>query len=205
MKIEVLKSKQKEILPYLYSFAEFRLVGGTALALQLGHRTSVDFDLFTEKDLPKGLVTKVKRVFRGSKVLQSINLPEQQSLAVDGVKIDFVSHKFPFILEPLVFQKLKMAQISEIAVMKAFTLNFRGTYKDYVDLYFILKEGYSSLGQILEIGEKKYGDEFNFRLFLEQLLYIEETRRTEIEFLRGDVTEEEIKKFFKQEISQLKL
>ena len=141
MKIEVLKSRQQEIFPYLRDFKEFVLVGGTALALQMGHRVSVDFDLFTENDLSARLLSKTKRIFRGCKVSISIKLPEQFTVKIDDVKVDFVSHKFPFILSPIEFKKVKIAQVPEIAAMKAYTLNFRGSNKDCVDLYFILKEG----------------------------------------------------------------
>lgn len=205
MKLEALKSKQKEILPHLYNFKDFHLVGGTGLALQLGHRTSDDFDLFTAKELPKGLANKARKIFRGYKIRQLINIPEQLSVEVNGVKIDFVSDKFALVFKPLIFQKLAIAQVSEIAAMKAYVLNFRGTYKDYIDLYFILNEGYCSLEQISEIGKKKYGDEFNFRLFLEQLLYIEEVPLVKIEFLRDDVNEKIIKEFFQTQIAKIKL
>lgn len=205
MKIEVLKSKQQEILPWLKEFKDFYLVGGTALALQMGHRVSIDFDLFTENDLSAGLLSKIKRVFRGRKVAVSIRLPEQLTVKVDDLKIDFVSHKFAFILPPLEFKKVKIAQIPEIAAMKAFALNFRGSNKDYIDLYFILKEKHSSLQEIVEIGERKYGNEFNFRLFLEQLLYLDGLKRVEIEFLRERVSEKQMIDFFAKEIKNLKL
>ena len=205
MKIETLKSKQQEILPWLKEFRGFYLVGGTALALQMGHRVSVDFDLFTAGDLPTGLLNRVKKVFKGYKVSVVIKLPEQLSVKVNDVKIDFVNHRFAFILPPLEFKKVKIVQISEIAAMKAFALNFRGSNKDYVDLYFILKEKYSSLSEIAEIGERKYGNEFNFRLFLEQLLYLDGLKKVEIEFLRDKVSEKQMIDFFTKEIKNLKL
>ncbi|MDO8524621.1 MAG: hypothetical protein Q7R99_03260 [bacterium] len=89
--------------------------------------------------------------------------------------------------------------------MKAYALNFRGATKDYFDLYFILKEKYSSLQEIREIGEKKYKAEFNFRLFLEQLLYLEGLKNNEVEFLKPEPTKEQMKKFFEQEISKIRL
>lgn len=205
MKIEALKSKQQEILPYLKEFKDFYLVGGTALALQMGHRVSVDFDLFTESNLPIGLLNKIKIVFRGCKIAVSVKLPEQLTVKVDDMKIDFVSHKFAFVLPPLEFKKVKIAQIPEIAAMKAFVLNFRGSDKDYIDLYFILKEKHSSLQEIAKIGERKYGDEFNFRLFLEQLLYLDGLKRVEIEFLRDKVSEKQMIDFFTREIKNIKL
>lgn len=205
MKIEVLKLKQKAVWPGLKAFKDFRLVGGTALALQMGHRVSVDFDLFSNKPFSARLYSKIKREFLAFSFKRTINLPQQLSVLVNDVKIDFVYDKFKFVQPAIKFQGVQMATIAEIAAMKAFTLNFRGSNKDYLDLYFILKEGHSTLEEIEKMADKKYGDEFNFRLFLEQLLYVEETRKREIEFLKKEVSEEKIKEFFKREIKKIKL
>ncbi|MDO8524518.1 MAG: nucleotidyl transferase AbiEii/AbiGii toxin family protein [bacterium] len=205
MQIEVLKSKQQEILLSLNQFKDFYLVGGTALALQMGHRLSVDFDLFTEKELPAGLFNKAKKMFLGFKVSTSLKLPTQLSIMVNDVKIDFVQDEFGLLLKPIEFKKLKIAQIPEIAAMKAYALNFRGATKDYFDLYFILKEKYVNLQEIREIAEKKYKADFNFRLFLEQLLYLEGLKNNEVEFLKLEPSKEQMKKFFEQEILKLKL
>ncbi|MDD4989970.1 MAG: nucleotidyl transferase AbiEii/AbiGii toxin family protein [Candidatus Pacebacteria bacterium] len=205
MQIEVLKSKQKEIFPALNQFKEFYLVGGTALALQMGHRISVDFDLFTKKKLPSGLFEKAKRIFLGFKVSTSLKLPNQLAIKVNDVKIDFVHDEFGLLLKPIEFKKLKIAQIPEIAAMKAYALNFRGSTKDYFDLYSILKEKRASLQEIENIARRKYKNEFNFRLFLEQLLYLEGLRNDEVEFLKPEPSKEQMKKFFEQEISKIKL
>lgn len=203
MKIEVLKSKQKTIWPGLKAFKDFRLVGGTALALQMGHRMSVDFDLFSEKPLSARIYSQVKREFSGFLVSRLVNLADQLTVKVNDVKIDFVYDKFKFVQPVIRFQGIQVATIAEIAAMKAYTLSFRGSNKDYVDLYFILQEKHITLEQIGAMAEKRYGNEFNFRLFLEQLLYIEETRKEPIEFLKRDVSEAEAKKFFKKEIKKM--
>ena len=84
-------------------------------------------------------------------------------------------------------------------------LNFRGTFKDYVDLYFILKYKYSSLKEIKKIAEKKYKNEFNFRLFLEQLIYLEDIKEGKIEFLGEKVSKPEMQKFFEEEVQKLSI
>jgi len=204
MKLEALKLEQREIFSKLDKFTNFHLVGGTALALQIGHRISVDFDLFSKKDIPKSLIAKVKRVFRGSKIENILNHSEQLICKVDGIKIDFVKYKFPLILGLNKFKKVKIIKIPEIAAMKAYTLNYRGTYKDYIDLYFILKDSHTSLEKIKEISEKKYKNEFNFRLFLEQLIYLKDIKIEKIEFLEEKVDREKIEEFFKKEIRKYK-
>ncbi len=105
---EVVTSKAKQIFDRLSHFPDFYLAEGTGLALQLGHRISVDFDLFWRKNIPDDLLSKVRRVYK-----------------------DFE------IIPPL-----------EIAAMKAYALGRRATLKDYIDLYFILKEKANSLQEI---------------------------------------------------------
>jgi len=82
-------------------------------------------------------------------------------------------------------------------------LNYRGTLKDYIDLYFILKNKYVSLKEIKKLAEKKYKDEFNFRLFLEQLVYLEGLREEKIEFLRKKVGKKQMQEFFEKEIRKI--
>lgn len=94
--------------------------------------------------------------------------------------------------------------IKEIAATKAYTIGRRGSYKDYVDLYFVLKDQHASLKEIIEIAEKKYGADFNGRLFLEQLVYLEDIQDTEILFLKEHVTKNQIGEFFVQKIQESK-
>jgi len=93
--------------------------------------------------------------------------------------------------------------IKEIAASKAYTIGRRGSYKDYIDLYYILFENYSDLNEIIEISEKKYKDEFNSRLFLEQLIYLDDITDEEIIFLKDKISREVLKDFFKKEIQKI--
>lgn len=203
MKIETIKLEQREILPELKPFYEFYLVGGTALALQIGHRVSVDLDLFTSDDLPRDLWHRINRIFKCFHINRIVNTSEQLSVVVGKVKIDFVSHKFPFVFKPKQYRGVKIASPAEIALMKAFTLSFRGTNKDYIDLYFLIKGGHISLKKIAELGKKKYKDEFNFNLFLQQLLWLEDLKIEKLEFLKEKVSEEQVRQFFKKEIAKI--
>ena len=98
-----------------------------------------------------------------------------------------------------------MLKIPEIAAMKAHTLDKRPAMKDYVDLYFILKRGYLDLKKIIDLADKKYKEEFNARLFLEQLIYLEDVREVKINFLEKPVSKTQIQKFFEEEIKKIKL
>jgi hypothetical protein len=83
---EVLTKKAKEILPALRNFNDFYLAGGTALALQIGHRISVDFDLFLEKEIDKNLFSKIKKIFNGNEIVLFVNNSDELTVFVDGPK-----------------------------------------------------------------------------------------------------------------------
>lgn len=205
MKLAILKSEQKKVFEKLKYFSEFYLVGGTALALQIGHRISLDFDLFTKKEIPAGLLNKARRIFKEFKIKIIVNHSEQLSLKINETKVDFVKYNFPLVLDLIEFSGTKILPVAEIAAMKARALNYRGTLKDYVDLYFVLKDKYATLKEIKEITGKKYGDEFNFRLFLEQLIYLKDIETERIQFLKKEITKDEIQRFFEKEIKKIKI
>ncbi len=136
MHLEVLKSKQREILSKLKNFPSFYLRGGTALALQIGHRISIYFDLFSKRDIPADLIEKVEKIFKDFKVNIIINISEQLSVEIDNTKLDFVKYPFPLLLDLVKFDGVSILKIPEIAAMKAYTIGRRATLKDYI-AYFI--------------------------------------------------------------------
>jgi len=205
MYLEVLKSKQKEVFNKLVKFPDFYLVGGTGLALQLGHRISNDFDMFANKSLDKKVIAKIQRVFKGYDIRISLRHSEQINLTIDSVKFNFVNYRYPLIFKLEKINNVNVASVKEIALMKASTLGGRASLKDYVDLYFILKKRKISIKGIIKGCEKKYKQEFNDRLFLEELTYIKDVRNAEIEFLGKTVSKSEILDFFEKEIKKIKL
>jgi len=89
--------------------------------------------------------------------------------------------------------------------MKAYTIGRRGSFKDYIDLYFILHEQIDSLSGIIGNASKKYGDIFDPRLFLEQLRYMKDIEDKEIRFLKKEISEGKLEKFFAEKIKEIKL
>lgn len=205
MYLEAIKLESREIFNQLRSFKGFYLAGGTALALQIGHRISVDFDLFYPKDLPIDLLDKAEKVFKDFQREISVNNPEQLTLFLNETALTFVKYPFPVLFELIHFEGLKILSIKEIAAAKAYVIGRRATLKDYIDLYFIVKEKHSDLEEIIQIAEKKFGREFNSRLFLEQLIYLKDVPETQILFLKDSVSKQEIEKFFRTEIKKIKL
>src|SRR3989344_3450437 len=200
MFLKALKSEQQKIFERLKHFPEFYLAGGTALALQIGHRISVDFDFFSEKEISPGLLDKLIKIFKDFKVEAVINHSEQLSVNVNKIKIDFVKYNFPPLMDLSEFWGIKFLSIPEIAAAKAYTIGRRITFKDYIDLYFILKEKFVSLQKIITICKKKYKDEFNERLFLEQLVSLGEVEEAPVDFIKKPVGKKEMAKLFQEEI-----
>lgn len=205
MHIETITSRRIKILDKLKNFHEYYLVGGTALALQIGHRISVDFDLFSGKEIPENFLDKVEKVFKDFKIIVKINNSEQLTVEVDGTKIDFVKYPFPLISGFMRFRGINMLKVPEIAAIKARVLGRRPNLKDYLDLYFILKEKHLTLKKIIDIAERKYKDEFDARLFLEQLIYLKDVKFLKIYFLKEKITKIHLQKFFEKEIQKIKL
>jgi len=202
---EAISSKRQKIFQKLKNFPQFYLVGGTALALQIGHRMSDDFDLFSEKNIPAELLEKVEKIFKGSTIDIITNHSEQLSLIIDQTKVDFVKYPFPLILNLIEYEEVKIIKISEIAATKAYTIGRRATYKDYIDLYFILSEKYSSLPEIIKISKEKFKEHFDPKLFLEQLVYLEDIQEEPIQFLKKKVGKKELEDFFQEEIKRIRL
>jgi len=202
---EAITLEAKKIFKKLKHFSEFYLAGGTGLALQLGHRISIDFDFFWEKDIPKSLLPKIRRVFKGSEIKIVINHSEQLTVIINEVNVSFIKYGFPMISKPIEYQGIKILPSKGIAVMKAYALGRRATLKDYVDLYFVIKEGVAPLEEIITLSQKKYNGEFDPRLFLEQLIYSKDIEKIKIQFLKGKVDKLKIESFFKKQIEKINL
>lgn len=197
---ECLTSEAKRLFPKLRSFSGYTLVGGTALALQIGHRLSYDFDLFTEHTLAGNLSTKVKGVFSGEKIHPSFIVPEQYDLFVSGVKVTFRYYPYRAVYASKRYMGVSLLSIRDIGASKAFAIGQRAAYRDYVDVYFILAEEHATLGDLIHLAKKKYGDEFNGRLFLEQLVYLGDISDTKVDFLRSAITETNLMTALKKEV-----
>lgn len=205
--LEVLTPEGTKILPNLSRFKGLYLAGGTALALQLGHRISVDFDLFSSEEIPKALLKRVATVFSHASVHPMVNNSEELTVSINGVKVTFLYYPFPLVTGLVSMDNLSAASVQEIAAMKAYTIGRRAVYKDYVDIYTILSgsSDTTNLETIISLANKKYGDQFNDRLFLEQLVSLEDVAEEPIQFLGKDTDRETVQKTLENHVRSLKL
>lgn len=204
MHYEALTDEGRKVFNFLGKFNGFILAGGTALALQIGHRISVDFDFFTTEDISPSLLDKVKRVFAEYAVAPLVNNKDELTFIVNGVKVTFLKYPFKQVYKSLKYEELELFNEKEIALTKAYSVGRRGAYKDYIDLYFLLKERLITLKEIVEKCEEKYAEAFNSRLFMEQLIYLDDIEEIDINFLKEGVSKENLLKFFETEVSGFK-
>lgn len=147
--MELLKKIMSEKL-----FSDFNLVGGTSLALQMGHRNSIDIDLFGNSEINSELFIEKLSEFGELKVAQSTK--NILITKINDVKVDFVNYKYPLLSECLFVENIRMLSTKDIAAMKLNAIAGRGSKKDFIDLYFLLNE--FALEDILSFYEKKYHD-----------------------------------------------
>lgn len=135
----------------------FALAGGTGLALQLGHRRSVDFDWFTEQALGDPL--RLARRFQEEGVAIRVDGTARGTLhgRVSGVRVSFLEYRYPSLEDPLRLPGLPspLASISDIACMKLSAITQRGARKDFVDLHAIGQT--VPLDEMIRLYRKKYG------------------------------------------------
>ena len=139
---------------------EFYLVGGTALALQLGHRNSIDIDLFTlnefdEEELFNSLNKHyvVKEIFRRNHTIISL---------LNNIKTDFIRHNYPLLVPPITEEGITFLSLEDIAAMKLHVIIQSGKRlkpacsagRDFIDIYFLLQ--HFSMQQIIDFFTQKY-------------------------------------------------
>ena len=196
----ILSKNQENLLSFIKLFtSDFYLVGGTAIALHLGHRRSIDFDLFTDN-----IFDPIKlriRILKNNNIDHTFNQGEGDlTVLVNNVKITFFH--YPFLIDrPINFENtIKLPDILTLGAMKAFALGRRAKWKDYVDLYFIFQQ--HSFQELIDKTNSIFKSEFNEKLFRTQLAFFEDIDYSEqIEYIEGFEKKDDAIKQFLEKIS----
>lgn len=196
---EILDKARKAILPKLKVFkGEFYLAGGTALALQLGHRDSIDFDFFTSADFDSEIVYRKLEVLCHGQNIEMTQQVQNTLSVIIGEKIKMSFFKLPYgtVLPLIESEYINILQAKEIAAMKLIAL-LRATYRDYVDMYYLLK--YFSMDEIFSLAKKKYSN-FDAGIYIKCLLSYADVEITPIKFKRGfELTPKKVFSFIESE------
>lgn len=204
--LDILDKEKKEDLLRIPSLFQEKgiLCGGTALMIQLYHRKSYDFDIFFPFSIPKNFLRKVSKIFGSNIQVLIDNTDELTFLTPKKTKISLVYFPFSRLYKSLKINSVLISLWKDIASDKAYTIGRRPQYRDYVDLFFILKKGFF-LQKIIKDAKKKFKGEFSEKLFLSQLCYLKDIKDFSIEFTKEKVTRDQLQKFFQKEIKKIKL
>jgi hypothetical protein len=203
MHTEILSTAQQSALAVLSQRPElhdFYLAGGTALALQLGHRTSVDFDFFREESFnPQWLLEQLPAPPRVA-VLQEA----RDTLTVEfrGVKTSFFAYRHKLI-RPV--EECRLASIPDIAAMKLAAIAGRGSRKDFVDLYFICRECFPLKESFTYLQTKFTDHDYDLYHILRSLTYFTDAEGEPMPVIRQPIQWEQIKSFLVAEAARLRL
>lgn len=151
--LELLKRLMEENL-----FHDMRLVGDTALALQYGHRNSIDLDFFGELEASNDDILSVLNQFDELEVLKQSD--KIKIYIINGVKVDFVSYEYPWLDEVVREDGIRLASPKDIGAMKIYAAEGRGSRKDFIDIYYLLKR--FSLKELLSFYKSKYPNHSEF-------------------------------------------
>lgn len=201
--LNILSNEQQEILPVVQHFhKDYVLVGGTAIALLLGHRESLDFDLFTFKNKNQFKTIDELTKITTYPIVKLRELKDQAHFTINGVKITFFNYPYQ-IKSSQQIEKIKIPDLLTLAAMKAFALGGRAKWKDYVDLYFILTNNIT-LEDIVKRAKEMFNTNtttvFSEKLFIEQLTYYKDISYEEevIYAIKNAPTDNEVKTVLKQ-------
>jgi len=199
----ILDEKRKVLLPLMEDFSldHFYLAGGTGLALQIGHRDSIDFDFFKEGEYDTAvLISKLENIFSSHKLLITQEEKNTVSCVINNtVQISFFGYNHKVIKDLIRTEYFNIASIEDIACMKLSAITSRSLEKDYVDLYFILKK--LQLKEILDIMSAKYPS-LDKNVILKSLVYFDDVLPEPLIFKEGhNVAFEDIKKYLRNIIN----
>jgi len=188
---EILTSGQVQLLPLIKKFtSQFGMVGGTAAALQLGHRRSIDFDLFSQNNFDnESIIRMIKKKYQIKHTY--IDSSTELTIMIEDIKLTFYAYPYKIPYAERFEKVIKMPDLLTLAGMKAFALGRRAKWKDYVDLYFILQK--YPFKDIVKKSKRIFGGQFNEKLFREQLSYFKDINYSEpIEYMSGWAVKDEI-------------
>lgn len=201
---EVLTKEARGVISKLASLvsSQFYLAGGTALALQIGHRISIDFDFFTKADF--GDMSRMQ-LFNQLRSVGSIEYVENKEgtlhVRLNKVHLSFFHYPYKVLRPLIVWQGIKLAQLEDIAPMKLNAILGRGSKKDFIDLFFIAKK--IGFKEIFELSLKKFPKQMAFHLHVVRaLVYFKDANLEPMPRMLMDVDWRVVKKYFESEVKK---
>lgn len=179
----------------------YYLAGGTALALHLGHRTSIDLDFFTESEVEEMTIVDHLRTAGNLRLDQMGKGTIVGNL--DRVRISFFKYPYRLLDSLIEWNGLNVASIHDIALMKMVAIFQRGSIKDFIDLFFVAREFKPIDVLILELSIKYAGVQFNTNHILRSLCYFEDAENEPMPSMIAACDWQEVKEYFVNEVKRL--
>lgn len=179
---------------------DFYLAGGTALALQFGHRKSDDLDWFSAKEFSN---SHIKEMLSGLGVFELI-AEEEGTIhgSLDGVKVSFLRYGYDMLFPFIRFKNTNLASEQDIAAMKIDAASSRGSKKDFVDIYFLLEK--YSLSDLISFFETKYKNiQFNKLHILKSLAFFDDAETEPLPVMLEQVDWITIKEKIREETNKI--
>jgi len=181
--------------------APFYLAGGTAAALHLGHRISVDLDFFGPEPFDSAqLAAQLSDLgqFRLERLAKDTLLGE-----LGGIRISFFRYRYPLITKPVSVLGITVASLEDIAAMKLDAISRRGTRRDFIDLYFIARSGLA-VSEALQWYQRKYaGLNLNLVHLVKSLTYFTDAEAEPMPQMLVELSWDEVKRFFERQARSL--
>jgi len=195
MHTEAIDPQTKSVLDAIGSkeFARaFYLAGGTALAIHIGHRMSIDLDFFTDQEFSTASV-RDRLAELGSFTVEGEDKYRTLNGILNNVSVSFFLYKYPNVYPITLFESVCLADERDIAAMKIDAISSRGKKKDFIDLYFLLQK--YSLSDILGFFESRFsGVQYNKLHILKSLTYFEDAENDPDPIMLISVSWEDVKK-----------
>ena len=190
-----------ELLIDLLAIPEFknlRLAGGTSLALQIGHRKSIDLDLFGTFETEPDEILDILNSIGSLTIIR--NMRNIHVFMINGIKVDIINYSYPWLHQANKADDLRLASIEDIAAMKLAAIAGRGTRKDFIDIHFLLRQ--FSLQEMLDLYTAKYADGSVF-MILKSLIYFDDADNDPEPFMFETIDWNLIKSELRDEVTKL--
>lgn len=180
-------------------FQNSRLVGGTALALQLGHRNSIDLDFFGE--FQNSYIDFLNTFNNEGLTVNSLqNTKSIHIFEIEGVKVDIVNYPYKWLEDPIEDDGIKLSGLKDIASMKLAAITNRGTKKDFIDMYFLLQ--HFSLNEMVEYYKTKYDTNSIYNV-IRSLVYFADAENDPMPKMYIPVIWDEVKSVIKESVEKI--
>jgi predicted nucleotidyltransferase component of viral defense system len=202
---DILDKKRSALLPKLRLLRDggFYLAGGTALALHIRHRISVDFDFYNRNKFDSSKVYQMLETQRPLNLLLDTMAEDTLIVEANGISVSLFAYSYP-LLKPCIASKyVNVASLEDIAAMKLVAIIQRGIKRDFIDLYFLSQ--LIGMEEMMDLAKKKYPG-FNGYLACQALVYFRDAEKNQtgkIKMLKP-LSWENVRKYFEEEVAQLK-